>query len=128
MDKKELKRLIKPLIKELLTEIFCELRLETIVENIIKKTGTQPRLIEEKKVYAEQIQQHSQMSKEELRAKLLDKVGASSDEMRSIYTDIIDKGHPVLDGNNMTRPEPELVPESVLREAGLLRDFSKFIK
>jgi len=133
MDKKELKKVIKQLVRESLSELFLEMNLETIVEGVVKRSMKQvrplsrpaPRLSVQEPIM-ESVRQPID-DKEEMRDRIKKLVGTEDSEWASIYQDTADHGHSVLDGAGGDT-NPELVSEATLKQAGLIRDFSKFIK
>jgi len=123
---KDLKKMLKPLVRECLTELFAEMKLESIVEGVIKKSSLTrgPSLSEalgrESQSQVVQEQRQVELTTEEKRDMLQKKLGISDDEWRSMYA-----GTEPLDENDSGGPE--LVSESVLHQAGLMKDYSKFV-
>lgn len=122
MDSKNLKKVIKQLVRESLVEIFAEMKLESIVESVTKKQ------LAELKINQPTVMREVRNSiPQENKKNLMDKVGnIESDVWRSMYSDVIDKGNPIL---NEARDEgatnPEFVPENVMESLGLMKDYSR---
>jgi len=132
MNKKELKKVIKQLVKESLTEIFAEMHLETIVEKVVNKKNN---CLKENKNFRipkslssiEEEVKEEEVSKEEKRRLIMEKMGVDEDSMWSdIYEDTVNSDNPVLTGEK-DNGNPELVSESALKRAGLMKDYSKFV-
>jgi hypothetical protein len=56
---------------------------------------------------------------------MMARLGISEEEWRTMYSDTASSDNPILTGDDSDKPE--LVSESVLRESGLMRDYSKFV-
>jgi hypothetical protein len=132
VKKSDLKKVVKQLVRESLVEIFAEMRLETIVESAVKKhVSSAPAVAPQRRSITEvlgpdEVPAQPKPSKEELRAQMMDKLGIDDAEWRAIYADTADSDNPVLTGDDSGKPE--LVSESALRQSGLFRDYSKFVK
>jgi len=119
MKKTELKKMIKPIIRECLTEIFAEMKLESIIEGVVRKTSTQvPKSIS--KPIAEQ-RVVPTVNEKEKREILKRKLGIDENEWATFYQDTV----PTSEKEEFTKPEK--ATEQQLRDAGLFRDFSKFV-
>jgi hypothetical protein len=121
MKPKDLKKLIKPIIRECLTEIFMEMNLEAIVESVIESRKPEPR-----QPFIPVLSEQREESPEERREKMKARLGISEDEWKSVYGDTYEDAgsNPILSGEE----KPEYVPENVLRESGLMKDYSRFVK
>lgn len=129
MKKSDLKKMIKPLVKECLTEIFAEMHLETIVEGVVNKRHKKPHNSRHSlnglpSVLEEAPSQPPEISAEEKKAMIMEKLGIDDQVWSNIYSDTADSENPVLTGED----KPELVSERDLQSSGLLKeDYSKFL-
>lgn len=128
MKSQDLKKLIKPIIRECLTEIFAEIQLEKIVEGVIaEQMKARPR---SKSFSEEVLVEHKEPVRqeptpEERKQMMTDRLGISEQEWRTMYSDTAESDNPILSGDDSDKPE--LVSESVLRQSGLYKDYSKFV-
>jgi hypothetical protein len=129
MDKKELKKIVKQMVQESIAEVFLQLNLETLIEGAIKRTmkQQQPSRVIKTESPATLVESKKSAPREEIRSKIKQLVSPDESEWASIYEDTAKHGSPILEGEDGS-DRPELVPESLLQESGLLRDFSKFVK
>jgi hypothetical protein len=126
MNQKDLKKVIKQMVRESIAEIFVEMQLETIVEGVVKRAmKQQPSRVARTEAPATLVESVQPAPREELRSKIKQLVAPEDSEWASIYEDTAKHGNSILDGDDSAVPE---VPESLLKETGLIRDFSKFIK
>lgn len=128
MKKAELKKVIKPLIRECLTEIFAEIQLEKIVEGVIAeqmKARSRSKSFSEEVLVESREPVQQEPSPEERKEMMMKRLGISEDEWRDMYQDTARSDNPILTGDDSDKPE--LVSESVLRQTGLYRDYSKFV-
>lgn len=125
MKSKDLKKMIKPLIRECLTEIFAEIQLEKIVKGVMSEQSIRKPASRSftEEVLAESVP--SQVTAENRKRQVMDKLGISEEEWRTMYSDTDESDHPILSGDESD--SPELVSENVLRQSGLLKDYSKFL-
>jgi hypothetical protein len=129
MKSAELKKLIKPLIRECLTEIFAEIQLEKIVEGVIaEQMKARPR--SSKSFSEEVLVEHKEPvrqepTSEERKEMMMERLGISEQEWRTMYSDTAESDNPILSGDDSDKPE--LVSENVLRQSGLYKDYSKFV-
>lgn len=140
MEKRELKKVIKEMVRDAMTEIFAEIQLESIVKKVVNenKTVSSPRptrsgpsLREASQVPLNESVEPQQarpvqppapkFDKDALRAK----IGIDEDTWKNIYSDTAESDNPVLTGEQ--GGNPEFVAEEDLVEAGLMKDYSKFI-
>jgi hypothetical protein len=129
---KDLKKIIKPLIKECLLEIFAEMKLESIVENVVQKHQSNYSIAEQ--VIERPMVKPAKKSVD--KRSLMKAIGVDESTWANIYDDTLNSGNQILSeaGRNsapkseMTFDDTELVSESILEQAGLLKDYSKFIK
>lgn len=131
MQKSELKVLIKQLVRESLTEIFAEMRLESIVEGVLKKhqSVVLSEDAEEEPIRPTRPKEDSSVKKR----RLMEALGG--EEMwNNVYGDI-EESNPILSNRSASgAPVPgavdgtEYVKEADLREAGLFKDYSRFVK
>ncbi len=144
MDKKELKSVIKEMVRQSLMEIFAEMHLETIVEGVVRKqkpvTAPMKRQLREQFVQEEEEEvptprqaapapkvdtaKQKAVMKEELRKKL----GVSDDVWKMYYSDIDPTKLPPGASSPGANENPESAPEELLEAAGLMRDYSDFLK
>lgn len=145
MDKKELKIVIKEMVRQSLMEIFAEMHLETIVESVVKKqkpvvvsasTKKQPLreqfVIEEEDETPPPRQATSKVDEAKqkaiLREEMKKKLGVSDEAWKMYYSDIDPTKLPPGASSPGGNENPESVPEDLLEAAGLMRDYSDFIK
>jgi len=144
MDKKELKSVIKEMVRQSLMEIFAEMHLETIVESVVKKqkpisTQKQQTLKEQFVVEEEERVVSPRQAKPApkvdeakqkamLREELRKKMGVSEQSWNMYYSDIDPTKLPPGASSSGSNENPESVPEDLLEAAGLMRDYSDFIK
>lgn len=137
MDQKALKKVIKQLVRESLTEIFAEMQLEKIVESVVSKTTLSKSfsaVVEKPKAkYSvretmnEQVipkQQKPVMSSAEKKRIIMEKMGVKDDMWAGIYGDTAESNNPILEDSEVAGEE---VPESVLENMGLMKDYSKHL-
>lgn len=147
MDKKELKSVIKEMVRQSLMEIFAEMHLETIVESVVRKQkpaqAAQKQQLREQFV-AEQEQEEERpvvrqtakpapkvdeaKQKALLREEMRKKLGVSDEAWKLYYSDIDPTKLPPGASSPGANENPESVPEDLLEAAGLMRDYSEFIK
>lgn len=145
MDKKELKIVIKEMVRQSLMEIFAEMHLETIVESVVKKqkpvvvsasAKKQPLreqfVIEEEDETPPPRQATSRVDEAKqkaiLREEMKKKLGVSDEAWKMYYSDIDPTKLPPGASSPGGNENPESVPEDLLEAAGLMRDYSDFIK
>ena len=143
MNKKELKSVIKEMVRQSLMEIFAEMHLETIVESVVKRqkpvsTQKQQTLKEQFVVEEERVTSQRQTKpapkvdeakqKAMLREELRKKMGVSEQSWNMYYSDIDPTKLPPGASSPGGNENPESVPEDLLEAAGLMRDYSDFIK
>ena len=123
------------MVRESLTEIFAEIQLESIVEGVINKTKTNPKTHkrslseiynqpEEEEMSKPTLIRESKTSIEDRKEKAKRMLGITDDTWNEVYANI-KPNNPVLTG--ATETTVELAPESVLKEKGLLRDYSHLL-
>lgn len=131
MNSKELKQVIKQMVQESLIEVFAEMNLQLVVENAIKS-----QLCESKKQKTNSMSLRSSVveaSRPEpviestTKNNVMEKIGAiDSDVWRSIYGDTAKSSNPILKETKEDKgSNPELVPEALLENRGLMKDYSK---
>jgi hypothetical protein len=129
---KDLKKIIKPLIRECLLELFLEMKLESIVEGVVQKQQGTVQAVEQKTVQAQPVRRSTANKRS-----LMEAIGVDESTWANIYDDTLKYGNSIL--NERTAPQngvqqqgsfddTELVSESALEQAGLLKDYSRFIK
>jgi hypothetical protein len=128
MNKKELKGLIKEVVKETMAEMMLELNFSNIIESALSKDTNHQQSARSQLNEAprQQLQQTSQKPKTDLRKKL----GISEQEWQNVYADIAEGDSPILsEASNPvdSQPKPPEVSVNDLAEAGLYRDYSKFL-
>jgi hypothetical protein len=133
MDKKELKKLVKPLIRECLTEIFAEMNLEKIVEGVVNRSPKtmQTKLMNNVPSPPKQVNNLSNSKPKINDSSLRQALNINESEWQNIYGDIIDNPRLLAEHSKTDRQiaeeNKESVPEDVLDNVGLMRDYSKFI-
>lgn len=145
MDEKALKRAIKQLVKESLTEIFAEMKLESIVESAVARkipkapvaapvaSTKQTPAYSMREVLREEATPQPRPTKPTISAAekkrlIAEKLGVKDDMWANIYADTQSSGNPILESSDDDAP-PVVgeVPEVVLENMGLMRDYSKHI-
>ena len=121
MNKRELKSVIKEMVRESLTEIFAEMHLETIIEGVVKKNGSSSFSRQVAKVPSAPA---SPVPSINTKAMLRERLGVDESEWRSMYEGI-EIDNPIITGE--VAEEPEQVPEEILQQIGLFKDYSKFL-
>jgi hypothetical protein len=133
MDNKELKKLVKPLIRECLTEIFAEMNLEKIVEGVVNRSPKtmQTKLMNNVPSPPKQVNNLSNSKPKINDSSLRQALNINESEWQNIYGDIIDNPRLLAEHSKTDRQiaeeNKESVPEDVLDNVGLMRDYSKFI-
>ena len=126
MKKNELKKVIKEIVRESLMEIFAEMKLESIVENVVRKNVEFSKPVSTRSMAEVLSPEVSQPSRQELspeRKLIMEKIGVDDSAWNTVYADTIDSDNSIITGEE----KPELVSEGTLRQAGLLKDYSKFV-
>lgn len=133
MNSRDLKKIMKPLIRECLTEIFAEMKLESIVEGVVQKSSplrgsslgatlnsfTESETVENQRLTEERVAAKVEITGAEKKDMLKRRLGIDENEWRAMYQGT----EPISDEDD----GPELVSESALRQAGLMKDYSKFV-
>lgn len=128
MNKKELKGLIKEVVRECMAEMLMELKLENIIESAMSKMTVSAPSVSSRNLNEEVALVTSKpKSKTDLRKKL----GVSEAEWNAIYSNV-DTSNPILSENRSadpisSQPKPPEVSANELAEAGLYKDYSKFL-
>lgn len=145
MDKKELKSVIKEMVRQSLMEIFAEMHLETIVESVVRKqkpvvvSAPKKQPLREQFVVEEEEEETPPARKATpkvdevkqkalLREEIKKKMGVSDQAWNMYYSDIDPTKLPPGASSPGGNENPESVPEDILEAAGLMRDYSDFIK
>ena len=132
MNKKELKSLIKEVVKETMAEMMLEMNFSNIIEGALSKGLSVPvaaktQLNEEKRNITEPLRYATPPTKP--KTDLRKKLGISENEWKNVYADIAESDSPILEENNgaNSQPKPPEVSVNDLAEAGLYKDYSKFL-
>lgn len=131
---KDIKKIIKPLVKECLLELFAEMKLESIVEGVVNKqqlTNQSTAVIVENR--QQQVQQPIRQKPN--KRSLMEAIGVNENTWNDVYADTLKHGNSILkDSGGASTPtapnydDTESVPEAVLENAGLMKDYSRFLK
>jgi len=126
MNKKELKSMIKEIVKDCMAEILVELKLETIIENAMTRSSSDRLPLKQQLNETTQKPQVIQKSTLDIRKRL----GVSDAEWKAIYSDISPDSSILKESKSQTSnplDSAERVSEKQLSQAGLFKDYSKFL-
>jgi len=129
MNKKELKSLIKEVVKETMAEMMLEMNFGNIIENALSKGMFSAPVVQ--KTQLNESPRELLPQKVKPKTDLRKKLGISESEWKNVYADIAESDSPILSENREnpadSQPKPPEVSVNDLAEAGLYRDYSKFL-
>ena len=131
---KDIKKIIKPLVRECLLELFLEMKLENIVENVVRQQQKDNNQ-ESSRILVSEAKEIPVIQKNKPnKHSLMEAIGVNENTWNDVYADTLKHGNSILNNKDTTTTvapnydDTELVNESVLKQAGLMKDYSRFVK
>jgi len=128
MSDNKIKTVVKHYVKQYLSEIFAEMNLHTLIETTVQeKIDAMMPVLSSRSVSSlmqEEVTTPSRPAPVRKKITAAD-LGITDQTWKDIYNDTASSDNPILNGEEAG--SEELVSESQLERAGLMKDYSKFM-